>query len=305
MGGRWPYVRVPTADTLPRMFAIAGLQLETQATGNVDAMIEELDLVKRRFPWLHMVLFGELHAFGTRTAHAEPLPGPTEQRFCEAARRTGLWVLPGTLFERAGDTVYNTAPVINPKGEVVLRYRKMFPFLPYEAGVSGGAGPGVFDVPGVGRFGVSICYDMWFPESVRALACAGAEVILHPSLTNTIDRDTELAIARANAAINQCYFFSLNCAPRLGFGKSAVYGPGGEPIHEAGSGREVIAVEFDLDYVRRVRRRGWNGLGQTLKSFRDCKVDLAGHIRDRAGNPHLTQLGPLVLPAQDTLPPQL
>lgn len=304
MGPLWAYGLIRGVDTLARMFAIAGLQLETLATGNVDTMLEELDLVKRRFPWLHMVMFGELHAFGTRTVHAEPLPGPTERRFCEAARRNGLWLLPGTLFERDGETVYNTAPVINPQGEVVLRYRKLFPFLPYEAGVTGGDRPGVFEVPGVGRFGVSICYDMWFPESVRALACAGAEVVLHPSLTNTIDRDVELSIARANAAINQCYFFSLNLAQRLGFGRSAVFGPGGEPIHVAGSGREVIAVELDLDYVRRVRRRGWNGLGQTLKSFRDCKADLTGHVRERAGNPHLTQLGPLVLPPQDASPTQ-
>ena len=72
----------------------------------------------------------------------------------------------------------------------------------------------VFDVPSVGRFGVSNCYDMWFPETTRTLAAMGAEVILHPSMTNTIDRDVELAIARTNAAINQCYFFDINVAGR-------------------------------------------------------------------------------------------
>ena len=281
------------------MFSIAGLQIENAATNNVDAMLVELDSLKRRFPWVHMAMFGELHAFGTRTQYAEPLPSATEARFCEAAHRLGLWLLPGTLFERDGANIHNTAPVIDPRGRVVLRYRKMFPFLPYETGVTGGAGPGVFDVPGVGRFGVSICYDMWFPESVRALACAGAEVILHPSLTNTIDRDVELSIARANAAVNQCYFFSLNLAARLGFGRSAVFGPGGETIHVAGSGREIIPVELDFEYVRRVRRRGWQGLGQTLKSFRDSRMDLAAHVQDRANNPHLARLGPLELPSME------
>lgn len=279
------------------MFSIAGLQIETAATNNVDTMLAELELLKRRFPWVHMAMFGELHSFGTSTQHAEPLPSATEQRFCEAAQRLGLWVLPGTFFERDGGSIFNTAPVIDPRGRVVLRYRKQFPFLPYEAGVTGGDRPGVFDVPGVGRFGVSICYDMWFPESVRALACAGAEVILHPSLTNTIDRDLELSIARANAAVNQCYFFSLNLVSRLGVGRSAVYGPGGEAIHVAGTGREIIPVELDLEYVRRVRRRGWHGLGQTLKSFRDSRLDLAAHVRDRANNPNLEALGPLELPA--------
>ena len=74
----------------------------------------------------------------------------------------------------------------------------------------------VFDIPDVGRFGVSICYDMWFPETTRTLAWMGAEVILHPSLTNTIDRDVEISIARASAATNQCYFVDLNCSGRLG-----------------------------------------------------------------------------------------
>jgi predicted amidohydrolase len=51
---------------------------------------------------------------------------------------------------------------------------------------------------------------MWFPETTRQLAALGAEVILHPTMTDTIDRDVELPIARANAAMNQCYFFDVN-----------------------------------------------------------------------------------------------
>jgi deaminated glutathione amidase len=277
-------------------FAIAGLQLETAATDNVDSMIEEIDAVHRRFPWVQMVLLGELHAFGPRTQYAQPLPNATERRFCEAAQRNNVWLIPGSLFEQSGDAIYNTAPVISPSGKVVCRYRKMFPFLPYERGVSGGCDPCVFEVPGVARFGMAICYDMWFPEAMRTLACMGAEVILHPSLTNTIDRDVELSIARANAAINQCYFFSLNLAPRLGFGRSALYGPGGEVIYEAGVGREIIAAELDFDYIRRVRRRGWHGLGQTLKSFRDCPVQFAPWIDERSRNPALVELGPLQMP---------
>ena len=68
----------------------------------------------------------------------------------------------------------------------------------------------VFDIPKCGRVGVSNCYDMWFPETTRTLAAMGAEVILHPSMTNTIDRDVELAIARASAAINQVCQRRLN-----------------------------------------------------------------------------------------------
>ncbi len=95
--------------------------------------------------------------------------------------------------------VYNTTSVIDPQGEVVRRFRKLFPFRPYERDVAGGSEFCVFDVPAVGRFGVSICYDMWFPETTRTLVAMGAEVILHPTMTDTIDRDVELSIARASA----------------------------------------------------------------------------------------------------------
>ena len=155
----------------------------------------------------------------------------------------------------------------------------------------------VFDIPGVGRFGLSICYDMWFPETTRALAWQGAEVILHPTMTNTMDRDAELAIARASAATNQCYFIDINVAGRLGYGRSCAYGPGGELLHVAGTAREFVVLNLDLEYLRDVRERGWNGGCQTLKSFRDTPVDYPQYSRSQAASSALTQLGPLVMPA--------
>jgi len=204
--------------------------------------------------------------------------------------------VPGSLYERDGDRIYNTSPVINPQGEVVARYRKMFPFLPYEKGVTAGSEFVVFDVPQVGRFGVSICYDMWFPETTRTLAWMGAEAIIHPTMTNTIDRDVELAIARANAAVNQCYFVDINCAGRLGFGRSIVVGPDGSVIHQAGSGHEIIPVELDLELVRRSRRRGLRGLGQVLKSFRDSEVRFPPYRDGQANSAALRGLGAMGVP---------
>jgi predicted amidohydrolase len=172
----------------------------------------------------------------------------------------------------------------------------MFPWTPYERGVTPGREFVVFDIPGVGRFGVSTCYDGWFPEVSRSLAWLGAEVILHPTLTSSIDRDVELAVARTNAISNQCYFLDLNCAAPLGVGRSIFCGPGGEVLHQAATGREVIAVELDLEHVRRCRRTGWNGLGQPLKSFRDSRVKFpcyAGAVRP---SPALTRLGPIRSP---------
>ena len=245
-------------------FAIAGLQLEIARGDNLAYLRSEIESVASRFPWVQMVLLGELSAFGTGTARAEPPAGRTEQEFCRIARALRIWLVPGSFYVREDESVFNLSPVINPAGEVVARYRKMFPFLPYETGVAPGTGFVVFDVPSVGRFGVSNCYDMWFPETTRTLAAMGAEVILHPSMTNTIDRDVELAIARANAASNQCYFFDINVTGPLGFGQSIVCGPCGEIVHQAGRGREIMPIEIDLESVRRARRRGWHGIGQVL-----------------------------------------
>ncbi|HEY0105259.1 MAG TPA: carbon-nitrogen hydrolase family protein, partial [Rhizomicrobium sp.] len=146
-----------------RTFAIAGLQLELGRGDNVDRLCAEIRIVKKRFPWLDMVVLGELNPYGTALTNAEPAGGRVEQAFGRLARETGLWLIPGSYYERSDDKIFNTAPVIRPDGEVIARYRKIFPFLPYERGVAPGEGFVVFDVPGRGRIGVSICYDIWFP----------------------------------------------------------------------------------------------------------------------------------------------
>ncbi|WP_456999200.1 carbon-nitrogen hydrolase family protein [Luteimonas sp. A534] len=286
------------SDT-PAGFGIAGLQLDLAPGDNLERIASEVAQVARRFPWVRMVLLGELGCFGASTGHAQCLPGDAEEVLRGIARDHGIWLVPGSLYERDGDRVYNTTPVIDPKGEVIARYRKMYPFAPYERDVSPGSEFVVFDVPGAGRFGVSICYDMWFPETTRSLVALGAEVILHPTLTNTIDRDAEVAIARASAITNQCYFVDINVAGQLGVGRSVVCGPGGEVIHEAGSGREVIAFEVDFAYLRRCRARGWNGLGQPLKSFRDGRVVFPAYGAPSAPSSALDALGPLELPGAE------
>ena len=122
----------------------------------------------------------------------------------------------------------------------------MFPFYPYEVGVSPGQEFCTFDVPGVAKFGVSICYDMWFPETIRTLVVQGAEVILHPTMTGTIDRDIELSIARAMATVNQCYLFDVNGLDTGGSGRSVVCGPDGRVIYQAGSTEEIFPLELNI-----------------------------------------------------------
>jgi predicted amidohydrolase len=283
-------------------FAIAGVQQHLSALeSNVPRMQARLDTLMSLYPWVQMVMFSELAPLGPLTAYAEPLPGPTEAAFCEMAAKHGIWLLPGSMFERAGDRIYNTASVIDPSGSVVGRYRKMFPFRPYEEHVDDGDSFLVFDVPDAGRFGVSICYDMWFPETTRTLAALGAEVILHPTLTNSIDREIELSIVRASAAQNQCFFFDINGLGDGGNGRSIVAGPHGEVVHQAGTSEEWIPLEVDFDRVRRSRAVGLRNLGQPLKSFRDRKVDFSlyqGPPGNPAATSYLDSLGPLVKPTR-------
>ena len=278
-------------------FAIAGIQMRISASHeNVSAMAHRLDILMARFPWVQMVVFSELAAFGPLPGHAQTLPGPAEDAFREMAAQHQIWLLPGSIFEAAGDLVYNTASVIDPNGHVVGRYRKMFPFQPYENHIEPGAEFLVFDVPDVGRFGVSICYDMWFPETSRTLASMGAEVILHPTMTDTIDRDVELSIARATAVTNQCYFFDINGVGDGGVGSSIIVGPAGYIIHQAGGGEEMIPVEINLGRVRREREVGIRSLGQPLKSFRDRPVDFPVYSRTTESEAYLQSLGPLTKP---------
>jgi deaminated glutathione amidase len=207
-------------------------------------------------------------------------------------------LIPGSIYERVGNDVFNTAPVINPDGKVVARHRKMYPFLPYEKGVKSGTEFVVFEVPRVGRFGVSICYDGWVPETTRALVWKGAEVIIHPTMTNTIDRAQELILAQANAIANQCYFVDVNCAGQLGNGRSIVVGPEGEVVHQAGEVGEQIPFTIDLGRVREVRRSGTLRLGQILKSFRDSPVEFPCYRTKYEESPFMTQLGPLTMPGK-------
>ena len=277
-----------------RPFAIGGLQLEVPLGDHVERAQARIRCMVRRFPWLQMVMLSELAATGVSADSARELPGPAEESFCRLAAELGIWLLPGSIYEKSGGKIYNTTPVIDPQGKVIGRYRKMFPFQPYEPRVSPGSEPLVFDIPGVGRFGVSICYDMWFPETVRGLVYAGAEVILHPTLTDTVDRDVELAIVRATAAQHQCFVFDVNGAGEGGNGRSIIVGPAGDVLHVAGTHEEEIPFELDLDRVSRGRRLGLRGLGQPLKSIRDRAFEFP-HYHPGARSEYLESLGPLEL----------
>jgi predicted amidohydrolase len=275
-------------------FSIAGLQIALKNGNNIEVIFAQITSTKKRFPWVDMIVLSELATYGPEKKHAEKLPSSVEQQYCQLAKKLNVWLIPGSLYEKEGESIYNTTSVINNKGEIVSRYRKIYPFLPYESGISAGSDIVTFDVPG-GRIGVAICYDLWFPEVSRSLVCDGAEVIIYPTLTGTVDRTVELSMSIATAATNQCYVFSVNGTGNLGTGQSIVVGPQGHVIHQAGVGEELMPIEIDFSLVRRTRERGLMGLGQPLKSYRDNKIDFPQLNRK---SKYLDKLGALVTPAK-------
>jgi len=280
-------------------FSIAGLQLALPCGDNLASIGLEIVKTKKRFPWLNMIVLSELATYGPEKKYASTLPNNAEKFYCELAKEHNIWLIPGSLYEQVGDEIFNTTTVINNQGEVVDRYRKIYAFTPYERGVSAGQDFVVFDVP-QGRIGVAICYDLWFPEVARQMVSMGAEVLIYPTLTGTIDRSLEVILAQSTAITNQSYVLTINAAGDLGYGQSVVVGPTGDIIYKAGSGVEIIPIEVDFALVQRNRERGLHGLGQPLKSFANTPINFpcyqtTNHKISHKSN-ELKSLGPLVIP---------
>lgn len=292
---------------MSRLFGITGVQMSV-VPWNKDAtlakMLDAISQVSLNFPWVQMIIFHELALPGMVQLvsaeqpemwkkNAEPIPGPSTEKFCEIARKTKKWILPGSLYEKDGDQYYNTAVVISPDGELVGKYRKMFPWLPYESNVKAGEDFLVFDVPNIGRFGVSICYDLWFPEVARTLAWMGAEVILQPTMTPTSDRAQELVMMQANAIFNQCYVVSINGVGPYGGGRSLIADPDGHILQQAGDHETILTETLDLDHVTRTREYGTVGLSQILKQLRDTDVAFPPYQNGKIKEGNFAKLGPL------------
>ena len=174
-----------------------------------------------------------------------------------------------TLYEKKGLDVFNIAPIIDRRGSVVSKAKKNFPWLPYEKNVACSETSSVVNFENKGKLGVHICYDLWFPESSRAIALAGAEIIINPTLTPTKDRDIEKIIVQATAAQQQLFYIDINSTGDQGCGHSVVCNPDGEIMHESSGEEDFFVVDIDLDHAQESRLNGIYGLGQPIKSFRD------------------------------------
>ena len=153
----------------------------------------------------------------------------------------------------------------------MAKYRKIFPWMPHENTAWGNEFV-TFDIPDIGRIGLVICYDLWFPELFRTLTWMGAEVILQPSLTYTSDRFAELLLARSQAIMHQCYVLNVNVVSPQGGGESIWVDPEGHILEQTGTHEAIITNVIDFDKVSWVRQHGHIGLNPVWKSLRDSRV---------------------------------
>jgi formamidase len=258
-----------------RTLSIAGLQ-SAPVSGDPAATLERFaDRVAgaaRAIGHLDLVLAPELylsapprlleHDSGHSAEVAVEIPGPLTRELERIAAKVGVWLVPGSVYERAPDgAIYNTALAISPERGMIATYRKAFPWQPGER-TKPGTQFVVFDFDGVGRAGLAICYDGFFPEVFRQLAWLGAEVVLQPTLTTTSDRGAELVTARANAIVNQFFVVNVNAPAPDALGRSLVVDPEGLVRVEAGAGEELLTDVLDLDAVKRVREFGTAGVSR-------------------------------------------
>ncbi|MGW5332230.1 carbon-nitrogen family hydrolase [Streptomyces bauhiniae] len=201
-------------------------------------------------------------AYDTFATEAEPLQGPTHEAMAGAAKDAGVWLHAGSIPERDPDgTLYNTALVFSPSGELAAAYRKIhrFGFDQGEA-VLMGAGRAAVTVPlPETTLGLATCYDLRFPELFRTLTDAGAETLVVSAGWPERRRAHWTLLAQARAVENQAYVLACGTAgahagvPQAGH--SIVVDPWGEVLAEAGPDEEVLRVEFDPAKVPATREQ--------------------------------------------------
>jgi len=204
-------------------------------------------------------------------AAAEPIPGPITDRLAERARRHDVYIHAGSIQERrAGDPrMFNTTALINPRGEIIATYSKIHMFDVVLDGVasyqeSATVSPGdeivTAEVDGF-TVGLTICYDLRFPELYRILALKGAELIFQPAaFTLTTGKDHWEPLIRARAIENTVYMCSpaqvgSDASGRWCWGRSMIVNPWGTVLATAPDEETVIHATIDKATLERVRRQ--------------------------------------------------
>ena len=235
---------------------------------NLETLSRHIKNILFYSPWVKLICAPELFIPGPSHMEqtAQEIPGEITAYCADLAKAHDVYLVPGSMYEKSEEGIYNTAPVFNPQGELIATYRKMYPWRPHEKTVSGNRTV-TFDIPGAGTIGVCICYDLWFPEVIRDLVWQGAEVVLIPTLTGTQDRRQELILCRAAAMVNQCYIVSVNGLIPGGIGQSIMVDPEGNIVQQANQLPENMMAMLDLDKVQQVRTYGTCGVSRVMDSY--------------------------------------
>jgi len=203
-------------------------------------------------------------------ASARPIPGPHTDPFAEVARRRGAWILVGSTAETSPDPdrPFNSSALIAPDGSIAAVYRKLHlfdvavddgPSDTESARVTAGDRLVTAKVDGV-TLGLTICYDLRFPELYRALAMAGAQVLTVPAnFTERTGRDHWEVLLRARAIENGAYVLApaqIDGPPgQPAYGHSMIVDPWGTVIAQAADAVGIIRADIETDRVTAVRRQ--------------------------------------------------
>ena len=203
---------------------------------------------------------------------AQPIEGPLVQEFGELAKEMGIFLLLGSFPETTAPEKppYNTSVLLGPDGAILAVYRKIHlfdvdlargPSFQESRVVQGGSEVVTVPLPGTPfTAGLTICYDLRFPELFRALAARGADLILLPAaFTLTTGRDHWEVLVRARAIENQAYLIApaqlgQHSPGRVSYGRSLIVDPWGTILAQASDAEGIIMAELDHDRLSRLRR---------------------------------------------------
>jgi predicted amidohydrolase len=242
---------------------VTSIQLEISDRPRAETLAQVLSLLDEA-RGSDLVLLPELwpcgyFSFARYATESEPIDGTTVQALAAKARTLGAYVFAGSFVERAGEHLFNTCLLLDARGELVARYRKMHLFG-YQSDERRLLRPGdevvVAETPW-GRAGLSICYDLRFPELYRRMIDQGAELLLVTAAWPAARREPWILLNRARAMENQALLFACNGAGSSGGvllgGHSLFVDPSGKVLAEAGDGGTLLSCEVDPGVVRTSR----------------------------------------------------